>query len=245
MHGFRELIQLHLAHAVEREAAAKQAELKKAIAALEADLASAKATLEAAEADIKRMHLERKSAELDVQKLEDTRKKYREQLMSAKTNEIYKTLLHEIETTSAAISVRETVVLEVMEASEAGQVKVAEAKKVLAEAEGRRKGQEQRLLVDVATLEEERVAAAAHAERLMPEVPVGLLTHYMRIREKRDGRGMAVVEEHACTACRVGIRPQALVDMVTKDEMFQCVGCQRILYRKENMVPNAAAGAAS
>ena len=140
MQGFRELIQLHLAHEVERTAAAKQAEIRQRVADLEANMASAKAGLDVAEAEVKRLHLERKTAELDVQKIEDTRKKYREQLMSAKTNDIYKTLLHEIETSGAAISLRETVVLEAMEASEGAQAKVAEAKKVLAEAETIRKG---------------------------------------------------------------------------------------------------------
>ena len=74
MQGFRELIQLHLAHETERGAAAKQAELRQRIAALEADLAAAKSGLEAAEGEVKRLHLDRKTAELDVQKLEDTRK---------------------------------------------------------------------------------------------------------------------------------------------------------------------------
>ena len=246
MQGFRELIQLHLAHEVERTAAAKQAEIRQRVADLEANMASAKAGLDVAEAEVKRLHLERKTAELDVQKIEDTRKKYREQLMSAKTNDIYKTLLHEIETSGAAISLRETVVLEAMEASEGAQAKVAEAKKVLAEAETIRKGHEQNLLADIAALEEERVAAVAHAEQLKAQVPVGLLSHYERIREGRGGRGMAMVTDHACSACHVGVTPQACVDMVTKDQMFQCIGCQRIHYRKENMGPPVAkSGAAS
>lgn len=243
MQGFRELIQLHLAHEAERSAGAKQADLRARIEALEQDLASAKGALEAAEAEVKRLHLERKTAELDVSKLEDTRKKYREQLMSAKTNEIYKTLLHEIETTTAAISLRETVVLEVMEASEGAQARVAEAKAALAAAEARRKEQESRLLADIATHEDERVAAIARAESAKPAVPDSLLSLYLRIRQGRDGRGMALAEDHQCVACRVGVRPQAWVDMVTRDETFQCIGCQRILYRKENMAPAAPAPA--
>ena len=90
MQGFRELILLHLAHEAERRAHRAQQDLSKRIEAHETGITESRAALEAAEEEVKRLLHDRRAAELDVQKLEDTRKKYREQLMSAKTNEIYK-----------------------------------------------------------------------------------------------------------------------------------------------------------
>ena len=71
MQGFRELIQLHLAHEVERTAAVKQADIRQRVADLEANLASAKAGLDAAEAEVKRLHLERKSFKPDGAELNE------------------------------------------------------------------------------------------------------------------------------------------------------------------------------
>lgn len=235
MQGFRELIQLHLAHEAERIAVKSQEALRQRIAALEADLASARVALETADADVKRLHLERRSAELDVQKLEDLRKKYREQLMSAKTNEIYKTLLHEIETSGQAISVRETAVLEILEAADLAATQVSEAKKAVRVAEDRVATEEKKLLADVEALETDCRQARVRAAALEPSIPVALLSHYHRIRESRDGRGMALATGHECGECRVAVLPQAWVNLIVKEEPFQCAGCKRLLYRKEHL----------
>ena len=235
MQGFRELIHVHLAHEAERTAVKRQEALRQRLAALEADLLTARAALGSADADVKRLHAERRSAEMDVQKLEDVRKKYREQLMSAKTNEIYKTLVHEIETAGHAISVRETAVLEVLEAADVAARSVAEAKKAVAAAEGRVADEEKRLLADLEALETDRRQAQGRAAALEPSVPVALLSHYHRIRESRDGRGMALATSHECGECRVAVLPQAWVNLIVKDEPYQCAGCKRLLYRKEHL----------
>ena len=237
MQGFRELIQLHLAHEAERKAVKQQEALRATLAAYEADIAAAKAALEAADADVKKLHADRRAAELEVQKLEDTRKKYREQLMGAKTNEIYKTLLHEIETAGHAISARETAVLEVLEAADGAAKRVADAKQALAAAEKRRADEERRLVADLETHEMERRAAEARAKELEPSVPISLLSHYRRIREGREGRGMALAVDYTCTECRVAVLPQAWVNIIAKDEPYQCAGCKRFVYRRENLAP--------
>jgi predicted nucleic acid-binding Zn-ribbon protein len=235
MQGFRELIQLHLAHEIERTAIKRQEALRQRIAAMEADLGAARQALEAADGNVKRLHLERRSAEMDVQKLEDLRKKYREQLMSAKTNEIYKTLIHEIETAGHAISVRETAVLEVLEAADLAATAVSEAKKAVAAAEGRVADEERKLLADVEALEVDCREARRRAAALEPDIPVAMLSHYHRIRESRDGRGMALATGHECGECRVAVLPQAWVNLIVKEEPFQCAGCKRLLYRQEQL----------
>ena len=139
----------------------------------------------------------------EVQKLEDTRKKYRDQLMSAKTNEIYKTLLHEIETSGHAISARETIVLEALEAADLAAAGLAAAKKELAAAEGRLGEERRKLEVDLEVHEAKRREARTLADSLEAAVPLQMLSHYRRIREGRDGRGMALAvgHEHVSPSC--------------------------------------------
>lgn len=236
MQGFRELVQLHLANEIARKAAKRQDDLRKQIAALEEDVAGAKVRLEMAESEVKRVQAERKHAELDVQKLEDQRTKYRSQLMSAKTNEIYKTLISEIETAGRSISERETVVLQMMDAGETAAAALAEAKQDLAKAESLRAAEERKLRADIEALEQERAAAKERATSLEPTIPRALLTQYTRICESRgEGRGMAQALGYKCTECHMTVRPQEWVEMLDPAERpATCSGCKRILYREEN-----------
>jgi len=253
MQGFRELIQLHLAEQAERETARKQDALRSSIEQMQQAIETARAQQQAAEEHVKHLHLERKKVELDVQQHEGTRKKYREQLMSAKTNEIYKTLLHEIEHEAGLISGLETRVLEMMEEADGASAQIDVAKKAVAAAEARRGTEEKRLLADVTSLEDERIACRVRAKELEPRVDPALLTQYRRIAQARDGRGMAEVREvmaaevrqFQCIECRVAVRPQAWVDMAVRQEPSTCAGCKRLLYREDNLRPDAGAPAAA
>jgi predicted nucleic acid-binding Zn-ribbon protein len=234
MQGFRELVQLHLANEADRKAAKRQEELRKEIAELEEGVTRARGLLELAESDVKRLHLERKAAELDVQKLEDQRAKYRAQLMTAKTNEIYRTLISEIETTARMISEKETLVLQIMEAAEAAAAAAAEAKKDLAKAETMRGVEERKLQADVESLQAERVQAQARSAEITPKIERALLLQYKRISEGRDGRGMALGVDYTCTECHMTIPPQEWVELIDPQKPALCQGCKRILYRAES-----------
>jgi predicted nucleic acid-binding Zn-ribbon protein len=259
MQGFRELVQLHLANEADRKAARKQEELRKEIASLEEGVARARQRLELADGDVKRNVLDRKAAELEVQKLEDQRSKYRSQLMTAKTNEVYRTLISEIETTAKHISEKETVVLQLMEGAEALNAVVAESKRDLAKAETARATEEKKLQADVASLQDERDQAQARAAELAPAVPQQLFAQYKRIAEAREGRGMALAERrmiiethetprsrgsgrkdepvlaYMCTECHMTVRPQEWVEILDPDKVMTCAGCRRILYRAETV----------
>ena len=254
MQGFRELIQLHLANEADRKAAKRQEELRAEIAALEDAVARARSRLELAESDVKRIHVDRKTAELDVQKLEDQRSKYRSQLMTAKTNEIYRTLISEIETTARHISEKETIVLQLMESMETASAAVAETKMDVARAENQRGMEQRKLEADVEALEQERVQARARVAELTPQVERSLLATYNRISAGREGRGMAlaasrlVVEtydkpgrgrkdeptiSYTCAECHMTVRPQEWVELMNPETLMICQGCKRILYRAE------------
>ena len=233
MQGFRELVHLHLANEADRKAAKRQDLLRKEISDLEEAVARARSRFELAESDVKRLHAERKAAELDVQKLDDQRSKYRSQLLIAKTNEIYRTLISEIETTARGISEKETIVLQLMETIETAAAAVAETKMDLARAENMRGLEERKLLADVEALEQERAQAKARAAELIPRVERTLLATYNRISAGREGRGMTLAIDYICAECHMTIRPQEWVELIDPDRVALCQGCKRILYRAE------------
>jgi predicted nucleic acid-binding Zn-ribbon protein len=235
MEGFRELIRLHLADQAARDAQKRQEALRVQVASLEGAVAGAREALAAAEERVKALQLQRRAGEIEIEKIEDTRRKYRAQLMSAKTNDIYKTLLSEIETAGQAISARETGVLELMDGIESAGAEVGKAQAALAAAEKVLEAEASKVRADIASLEEERAAAAAQAEGIATSVPPNLLSQYRRIAEARDGRGMALARGFECSACHVAIRPQAWVDLLAKEEPMICGGCRRFLYREESL----------
>jgi predicted nucleic acid-binding Zn-ribbon protein len=244
MQGFRELIRFHLARMAEREAGRRQDELREEIERMDERLAGDREKLAEAQAVLEDLRKKRRVIEGEVELLERAREKYRAQLMEAKTNEVYRTLLHEIETTGARISEKETAILELMESGERAEASVQAAQAALAESEQVGREDVKRMQEDVARLEGERAAASADVARWHEAVPAALLGRYERISASREGRGMARADAQQCTECHVGIRAQVWVELVTRQELFHCPGCGRILYRAENLGAGEATGPA-
>src|SRR5229473_240957 len=105
------------------------AALPKRVAAIEAKLAGTKAQLEVARAAVKADEAARKKYDAANLDLQQKISKYRDQMLSVKTNEQYKALQHEIEFAQQEIQVNEDKTLEVMVDADAkaNQVKTAEA----------------------------------------------------------------------------------------------------------------------
>lgn len=235
MQGFRELIRLHLAHEAERQAAERQAELRERIERMDEKLADDKAAVAAATEAFDQIAKNRKAVEGEIELLDQQRRKYRDQLMSAKTNEVYKTLLHEIETSGQRISEKETVVLELMEQADGASETLDAARAALAVTEKAAQDEIGQLEREIVELETKRTAASADAAARAEDVPANLLARYRRISGSRGGRGMTRAVDERCTECHVGMRPQVWVEILTKEDAFECQGCGRILFRDANL----------
>src|SRR5438874_2276908 len=98
--------------------------------ALDEKLKSAQTGLQAAKDKIKNNQGNRKKLETDITTIEGKISKYRDQMMSVKTNDEYRALQHEIEHAQNAIRKIEDDILTLMVEGETGQVdiKTAEAR---------------------------------------------------------------------------------------------------------------------
>ena len=242
MEGFRELIELHLAEQEERNARKQQERLRAQIAELDEKLGEARAKLAAAEERRDTQVAERRRIEQEVADLDASRTKYRTQLMEAKTNEVYRTLLSEIENAGKMISEKETQILERMELIDVTEEAVAAARAELEAAESENSGEAAKMQADVGTLEEERIAAREKADALREKVPKRLLPTYDRIYKGRDSKALALCVDHTCTECQMAVRPQVWVEILREDKIHNCGGCGRILYREESVQAVAAGG---
>jgi predicted nucleic acid-binding Zn-ribbon protein len=206
------------------------ATLPKHIAEIEKKLGAHERKLEADRAAMAANQNERKKCESDIQIQQQKISKLKDQMLGAKTNEVYRAFQNEIEYCEKEIRRFEDRILELMSESEPLEknVKAAEialkAEKAQVEAEKNRA--RERTAVD------QKAAAELEGERasIVKDVKPAVYLNYERVRKGR--RGVAVVEviDGRCTACHIVLRLQYYQDVKRGESILSCESCQRLLY---------------
>jgi uncharacterized protein len=202
--------------------------------ALDEKLKSATSSLEAAKERIKTNQANRKKFEGEISSLESKISKYRDQMMSVKTNDEYKAVQKEIEFEQQHIRKIEDDILNLMMESESLQIEVKAAEARLKEDQktvaDERRELEKVNQQDVSALEsyikERREIEKSVSEELLPR--------YERVRKARAGIAVAAARNEICEVCKVRIRPQVFQEIRKNDQIIWCDACQRILYFPEN-----------
>src|SRR5215471_5803021 len=203
--------------------------------ALDAKLSAANAALESAREKSKNDQAARKKLEGEVAGFEAKISKYREQMLSVKSNEEYKALQKEIEHAQDAIRKVEDGILNLMMAAETIQAEI--------------KAAEARLKADQQVVNQERKALEAENQKdisalegylqerksIEPMISGDLLPRYERVRKFRGGIGVAPARDYMCDVCKVRIRPQVFQEVRKNDQIIACDACQRVLYNPENL----------
>jgi predicted nucleic acid-binding Zn-ribbon protein len=202
---------------------------------LDDKLRDANAQLASAQEKSKNSLATRKKLEGEVSTLESKISKYREQMLSVKTNDEYKALQKEIEHTQAAILKVEDSILVLMLDAEPTQHEIKAA-------EARLKEDQQRVNQERRQLEDERKKDVSAMESCLIErkdieaqISSDLLPRYERVRKFRGGIGLSAARDYVCEVCQVRIRPQVFQEIRKNDQIIACDACQRILYDPENL----------
>lgn len=205
------------------------AALPRKVAAIEEKLAGTKAVLEKAKVAVKTDDAARRKYDAAILDLQQKISKYRDQMLSVKTNDQYRALQHEIDFSNQEIRSTEDKILELMVNAESRekQVKAAEAelKAETAEIEKEKAEARERTAEDEKQLKEWNTRRDA----LRAGVPADLLRHYDRVLKLRR-TGLSEVRDHKCLACQVMLRPQTYNEVRTGNQVVICDSCQRILY---------------
>ena len=203
--------------------------------ALDEQLRNALAGVDLAGDAIKNNQTQRKELESRVADLEAKISKYRDQLMSVKTNEEYKAMTKEIEFSQSAIRTEEDKILSLMEESETLTVNLKSAEAVLAQdqvsVEADRRNLEAVNSQDTAALE----SYLKERGVLVEEINEDILGTYERVRRARSGVAIASASQEACDVCNVRMRPQVFQEVRKNDTIITCESCNRILYDPENL----------
>jgi predicted nucleic acid-binding Zn-ribbon protein len=203
--------------------------------ALDEKLKSSTSALETAKERIKTNQASRKKFEGEISSLESKISKYRDQMMSVKTNEEYKAVQKEIEYAQQHIRKIEDDILNLMMESESLQAEVKAIEARLKE-DQQRVNEERRELEkvnqqDVSALE----SYIKERRELEKSISEDLLPRYERVRKARSGIAVAAARNEICEVCKVRIRPQVFQEIRKNDQIIACDACQRILYFPENL----------
>ena len=203
--------------------------------ALDEKLRSAKAGLEFAKEKAKSNQGNRKKLEGEISSAESKISKYRDQMMSVKTNDEYRALQHEIDHAQNAIRKTEDDILNLMLEAESSQSEIKAAESHLKE--DQQKVDHERIKL---TDENHRDLSALESylkERKEIEASISseLLPRYERVRKARGGIAVAAARNEVCEICQVRIRPQVYQEIRRNDQIIACDACQRILYDPENL----------
>ena len=203
--------------------------------ALDEKLRSTQAGLDAAKERTKNNQATRKKLEADITAIEAKISKYREQMLSVKTNEEYRALQHEIEHAQKAIRKVEDDILNLMQEAETVQVEIKTA-------ESRLKEDQQKVNVERTALEQQNKQDISALDGYLKErkeietsISSDLIPRYERVRKHRGGVAVAAARDYVCELCQVRIRPQVFQEIRKNDQIIWCDACQRILYFPENL----------
>ena len=214
---------------------------------LEEELTRTKKEFEQEVARSKELANQRRTFEGDVEMLQTKLSRFKDQLMTVKTNKEYTAMLHEIqmlqrrgfpeaEIQMAEDNIRkeEDEILDIMEQTETMEddLKKAEQemkKKCAGIEEEIRKTKESapQLESELVKLREEKTSMESTIER-------ELLERYRRIAKACRGIALAEAKDELCSACHVRIRPQMYAELIRTDNIYACDSCSRILFHREN-----------
>jgi predicted nucleic acid-binding Zn-ribbon protein len=173
---------------------------------------------------------DQKTRTQSLTELEESRRKFTDQLMQVKNQREYAAVLKEIDAVKAHAAEHEDAVLKAMD----------ELETLSSDLDGRASHiQEERAKVatEVADVEREAAlaseeAAKAEADRTAIEVelPRDLVDAVRRVEEARAGIFLARAESQVCQSCYVRIRPQVFQEIKMAARIHSCGNCRRFLY---------------
>ncbi|MDR1244591.1 MAG: C4-type zinc ribbon domain-containing protein [Endomicrobium sp.] len=158
--------------------------------------------------------------------------KHSMELNTVKSNDTYKALLLEIEKAKADKSILEDELLALMEKVDEESAKIKAAENEFQKFEENIKKEITDIKNNADKLKEDAIALANKRENHKLKVSKSVLSHYERLKEGRDGRGMAIVDGESCGGCGMVLRTQLINQALKGQELVFCDNCSRILFKK-------------
>lgn len=211
----------------------ERTELPAELNELEQQFEQAGTELEAKEAELKALKVEIRDAEGKITQLDESQTRYKQQLLTVKTNREYSALLTEIEGVKKEKEELEELVIQKMDQVEAAEKGIEESKKQKDEIEAQLNGRRKELSGKLKELDGEIGMREQKRDELGAKVPARVLGLYNRIMNSKVSRAVVNLRNGSCGGCFAHIPLQKVADIRIGQQVYTCDHCGRILYYDE------------
>jgi predicted nucleic acid-binding Zn-ribbon protein len=174
-----------------------------------------------------------KKIELDIDTAKENVRRYRQQQFEVKTNDGYRTLLHEIETAGTAIRSLEDSELERMETAEQFKAVMTRARQEVDDDRIRVERECAEMDQRAEALRQELAGIEADRQSRIGDVEPRLLAKYERLLKHVGDAAIVPVDHGTCGGCHMKLPPQVIHDTRRADAITSCTFCGRMLYWRE------------
>jgi len=207
--------------------------IPKQIAALRDGLTGAKAKLADCKAKTMDLEKKKKEKELELAGKEEAVRKHSMELNQVKTNDAFKALQTEIDQCKAAGGQIETEILETMEGIDASRRQEKAAAAELKVVEDQANSEIKVLEGQSAELKAKFDAKKVVRDQAETLVPADMLRLYNHARSRGKPDVIVPVDGGNCSACRINLAPQMIIEVAKAKTLVVCESCQRILFKPE------------
>jgi predicted nucleic acid-binding Zn-ribbon protein len=170
--------------------------------------------------------------------LEESRKKFMDDLMQVKNQREYAAMLKEIDSVKAQIAEHEDAILKDMEEIEKLTDELKQHEEHIRTE--REKVEVERNDVETKAADAKRTIEALRAERGRheSELPRNVLTTLRQLEATRQGIFLSKAENGTCLSCFVRVRPQVFQEIRLAAKIHTCDSCRRFLYHEPSLREN-------
>jgi len=223
------------AHDAQRRLAEEPERLK----AFDARVEAARVAVAGAKERLAENQTARRSIEKDLAVHQGRLSKFRDQLMSVKTNVEYQAMQKEIEFAQHEVKAYEDKILEGMLEADDLTAAVKRAETESAAEQKAVETERKAYAADLAGVGEALERLTAERAEVVSSLSPQVLSTFELVSRRRNGVAVAEARDGICTICHVRMRPQVFNTVRRNEEIVQCDSCQRILF----FVPVAVAAA--
>lgn len=202
-----------------------------------------KAGIDALLAEVEEAALANRTAEAEINDLREKVKHFQQQIGLVRNQREYGALLQEIDGAKQQISTFEEQALTALETQEEASGRLAEEQESFKDLDSRYATELEKWETQKPDVAKKAEVLRSRIEVLRERVPASILTHFERVMEYRDGKGLAPIQEVVrgkgpkiwhCGACNYRVRPQTVVS-IQAENIETCDSCRRILHIEEDV----------
>jgi predicted nucleic acid-binding Zn-ribbon protein len=234
------LIELQRLDSTAQDARRRVADEPARLQSFEEHLESARQGAAAAHARLTDNQTARREIEKQVAVHQGRLSKFRDQLMSVKTNIEYQAMQKEIEFAQTEVKALEDKILDRMLEADDLTTEVKRTESELAGVQKTVEADRRALASEVAELKQVIERVSAERASLIRGLDPKVLATFEAVAVRRHGVAVALASQGICTICHVRLRPQVFNTVLRNEEIIQCDSCQRILYYVPAVTPDAA-----